>query len=709
MSQNQKKEFKLNYGGKEIIIETGRLAKQADGAVLVSCGGTQVLATVCSAYELKDGQDFFPLLVEYTEKFYAAGKFLGGFLKREGRPTTQETLTSRLIDRPLRPLFPEGYMFDTVVTCTVLSYGPEGDPEVLASLGAAAALAVSNVPFSGPLGACKVGRINGQFVLNPALSQWEQSDLELMIAASADAILMVEGEAQVVPEKDILAAIKFGHQHIKEFVQFLGQIQSTVGSPKRQFVSAAANSTLVEQVTTEFSGQARLALGINEKLIRASAIRELVGKVAAQIKSAPERFGLAAHDSSSKEAFKAVDSLLYNMMRADILNEEKRIGGRRLDQIRPITSEVNVLHSPHGSALFTRGETQVLATVTVGGSNGEQMSDRITGLAYSKFYLHYNFPPFSVAEAKGNRGAGRREMGHGNLAERALKAVIPQQDYNYTTRVVCEVLESNGSSSMASVCAGTMALMDAGVPIKAPVAGIAMGLVTDGSRFKVLTDILGDEDHLGDMDFKLAGTSTGVTAIQMDIKIAGLTEEIIATALEQARVGRMFILGEMAKCITVSRQEYKEGVPLIKSFKIRPDQIGALIGPGGKNIKAIQEEFQVTLECEEDGTIKVLGKDRLVIDQCINSVSLQINGPELGKDYLAKVVSIKEYGAFVDIVPGLSGLVHVSELADERVKDVNDYIAEGDQIKVRVIEIDKMGRLKLSAKAAGQIARKGER
>ncbi len=698
MNEN-KKIWTINYGGKEVTVETGRLAKQADGSVLVSSCGTQVLVTVCSATVVKDGQDFFPLLVEYTEKFYAAGKFLGGFRKREGRPTDQETINARLIDRPIRPLFPEGYMFDTVVSCTVMSYSPEADPEILAGLGTSVALTISDIPFAGPIGTCKVGRIDGQFVLNPSYDQWEESDLEVAVAASKDAILMVEGEADIVPEDQVLAAIFYGHDQIKEFVALAEKIRQEVGKPKREFISAAANQTLVDKVTADYSTEARAALDISDKMMRQKAVKDLTAKVKEAMNENPQAFGLTEENSFGKEAYKGVDELLYDMMREDILDKEHRIAGRGMKEVRDIETEVSVLKAPHGSSLFTRGETQVLATVTVGGKTGEQMIDRVIGLSYSNFYLHYNFPPYSVGEARGVRGVGRRELGHGNLAERAVKAVMPKEpDYGYTTRVVCEVLESNGSSSMGSVCSASMALMDAGVPLSAPVAGVAMGLVTDGDRFKVLTDILGDEDHLGDMDFKVAGTETGITAIQMDIKITGLTRDIVESAMTQAREGRLHILNEMAKTIATQRGDFKDGVPRMEIFKIPPEKIGALIGPGGKNIKAVQENFEVELNIEEDGTVKVLGTDREVMKDCISVCELQINGPKVGEMYDATVVTIKDYGAFVDLVPGVSGLVHVSEITDERVNDVEEYLSEGDKVKIKVTEIDRMGRLKFSIK-----------
>jgi len=708
MNEN-KKVYSINWGGKEVTIETNRLAKQADGSVLVSCGGTQVLTTVCSATSVKDGQDFFPLLVEYTEKFYAAGKFLGGFLKREGRPSTKETLNARLIDRPLRPLFPNGYMFDTVVSCTVMSYDANGgDPEILAALGSSAALTISDIPFAGPIATCKVARIDGKLCINPAHEEWENSDLEIIVAGSSDAILMVEGEGDIIPENEMLEAIFFGHDQCKEFVKLLDTMRSEVGRPKREFISAAANETMMAKVKADYTADARALLGINDKMDRQKAVKALEAKVKESMTADLAAWGLEEGASAGKESYKAVDELLYEMMRADILDEEKRIAGRGMAEVRQIETETNILQSPHGSSLFTRGETQVLATATIGGSSGEQMADRIDGLSYANFYLHYNFPPYSVGEARGVRGVGRRELGHGNLAERAIKAVMPsKEEFPYTTRLVCEVLESNGSSSMGSVCSGSMALQDAGVPIKDPVAGIAMGLITDGERFKVLTDILGDEDHLGDMDFKVAGTKDGISALQMDIKIQGLTREIVEKAMGQAKEGREHILGEMAKTISTHREELKDGVPRIESFKIKPDQIGGLIGPGGKNIKALQESFEVNMDIDEDGTVRVLGVDKEKIFECIALAKLQIDGPAVGTEYDAVVRTIKEYGAFADIAQGISGLVHVSELADERVSDPNEYVAEGDKIKVKVIEIDRMGRIKLSAKAAKPLTKKG--
>ncbi len=701
---NNKKEFKFEYGGREVTIETGRIAKQADGAVLVTSGNTQVLVTVCSAKTVNDGQDFFPLMVDYKEKFTAAGKFLGGFLKREGRPSTDEILLMRMIDRPLRPLFPEGYMAETIVMAQVISFEPAVDPEVLAGLGTAAALEISDIPFAGPIGFCKVGKIDGQLVLNPSHAQWPESDVELVIAASKDAIMMVEGEANEVSEADMMEALQFGHNQIKEFCTVLEKIKAEVGKPKREWISAAANETMMKKMQ-DYTGDARACLAINAKLERQNAVGELTAKVKEAIKADPAAFGLDNADEAGKEAYKGVDELLYKMMRNDILAEGKRIAGRGLTEVRDIETETSVLKSPHGSSLFTRGETQVMASVTIGGKEGEQMKDNIYGLSYQNFYLHYTFAPYSVGEARGYRGVGRREVGHGNLAERALKKMMPAE-YPYTVRVTCEVTESNGSSSMGSVCSGSMALMDAGIPLQKPVAGVAMGLIKEGDKFTILTDILGDEDHLGDMDFKVAGTTEGITAIQMDIKITGITNEIFTKAMEQARVGRLHILEEMAKTVSSARPSFKDGVPTIQTTNIKPDKIGALIGPGGKNIKAIQEKYEVSIEITEEGLVKVLGTSSEILDTVCNLIDMQINGPKKDSEYDAKVVTIKEYGAFVDIAEGVSGLVHVSEMANERVKDPADYVAEGDIIRVKVLDVDRFGKVKLSAKAVQPLTNK---
>lgn len=702
-----KRSFSCEKSGKTITFELGKLAKQADGSVLVSSEGTQVLVTACSSDTVKEGQNFFPLLVEYTEKFYAVGKFLGGFIKREARPSTPEILTARLIDRSLRPLFPKGYMFDTVISCTVLSYAPQGDPEVLAALGASFALDLSDIPFKGSIGSCKVARINGEFVIDPDYDQWQNSDLEILISASQDGILMVEGRADMISEDIVLEAIRYGHEYIKDYIAFIEPLTSKYGSKKRSVETTVTNQTLMEEVSKEFLEETKVNLNIDDKIQRQKAFKILEKKLAASMKKSPERYNLTESSSFTEKAYAGIDELIYQTMRGDILNHEKRISGRALDEVRAITTETDLLNNVHGSSLFTRGETQVLSSVTIGGGVGNQIVDRIVGREEQSFYLHYNFPPYSVGESRGVRGVSRRELGHGHLAERALKAVLPSQDnFPYTMRVVCDVLESNGSSSMGSVCSASMALMDAGVPIKNPVAGIAMGLVLENTKYKILSDILGDEDHLGDMDFKVAGTENGITAIQMDIKIDSLSETILKQALEQAKIGRRHILKEMERTISTTRKKFKKGVPRIRSFKIKPDEIGLLIGPGGKNIKKLQEDFDVSIECMEDGTIKVLGLLTSSIEECIHLAELQIKGPQIGDVFKSKAITLKEYGVFVDIAHGISGLVHISEIAEERVQDIEDYISEGDQFDVKVLDVDKTGRVKLSAKAVQPLKRK---
>jgi polyribonucleotide nucleotidyltransferase len=573
--------------------------------------------------------------------------------------------------------------------------------------GYAACLAISDVPFNGPMGYSKVGKIDGKLVLNPTKEQFKTSELELLVAGSKDAILMVEGEANTVSEADMLEAIVFGHTNIKEYCGLLDQMAKEVGKKKREFVPVNPNEALMTAAMADFTADARKVLSIDGKQDRTVATSVFKKKIKEALKTNFAKYGLTETTDFGKEAAKVTDEVLYKLMRADILNEEKRIAGRPVTKVRAIETETSILTSVHGSSLFTRGETQVLAAVTIGGKEGEQMYDSIHGVGYDKFYLHYTMPPFSVGEAKGYRGVGRREIGHGNLAERALKKAMPSQaDFPYTVRVACEVLESNGSSSMGSVCSGSMALMDAGVPLKSPVAGIAMGLIKEGDKYKILTDILGDEDHLGDMDFKLAGTADGITAIQMDMKIAGISEEIFQKALAQAKEARLHILGEMAKTISTGRTGFKAGVPQIKMFKIAPDKIGALIGPGGKNIKALQESFKVTMDVQEDGTVKVLGVDVAKIDEVISLAEMQLNGPKIGAVYKGTVVTIKEYGAFVDIVPGLAGLVHVSEIANERVNDPNEYLTEGQLVDVKVMEVDRFGKIKLSIRDIAPLAKK---
>lgn len=706
MNEN-KREFTYNYGGKNLTIETGRLAKQADGAVFITCGGTQILATVVSAREMAEEQDFFPLLVDYKERFYAAGKFLGGINKREGRPSNAEILLMRMVDRPFRPLFPSGYFFETVIQATVHSYDEDADPEVMAGIASSAALTISDVPFEGPVGFCKVGRIDGKLILNPTLSQREISDLELVVAGTKDAISMVEGEAHELSEEMMVDAIMFAHEHIKGLCNFLEEVRKAVGKPKRPFTPVLPNQKIMDMLSRDFEKEARSILTVADKHKRQQAMKDLETKVQAVVDSNRAAYDFKEEDKLEKKIHSAVDEFFAQIMRSDILHKGIRIGGRSLTEVRPIETEIDILKRVHGSSLFTRGETQVMATVTLGGKEGEQLVDTVAGVHYDDFYLHYTFAPYCVGEARGYRGVGRREIGHGNLAERALKMMMPPEDkFPYTVRVSCEVTESNGSSSMGSICSGSMALMDAGVPLNAAVAGVAMGLIKEGDKFVILTDILGDEDHLGDMDFKVGGTKDGITAIQMDIKISGVTKEIFQQALKQARDGRLHILNQMSKSISSPRPDYKQGVPRIVMTQIEPDKIGALIGPSGRNIKAIQEEFKVTVEVDDSGTVKVLGPDTKLAKEAVDTINLQINGPKLGTEYEGVVVTIKEYGAFVDLAPNVSGLLHISEIANERAKSVEDYLREGDKVKVKVVEIDRYGKIKLSAKAIAPLQKR---
>lgn len=699
------KKFNIEYCGKTIVLEIDKFARQADGTAFLTCGGTQVLSTVCSATQVNEGQDFFPLLVDYREKFYSAGKFLGGYLKREGRPSTDEILLMRMIDRPFRPLFPKNYLYETIVQSSVLSFDEQNDPEVLAGLASSLALGVSDIPFAGPVGFCKVAQDSeGNVVFNPSVTQWEESKLKLVVAATKDAILMVEGEAQEVPEEIFLDYIFKAHTQIISFCEQVEKIFAELNIQKRpapEVVVCEAQENFLKQVKELIQEKVNSCLEVADKIERQRTIKGAKEEVIAAVSEKLSDYALdadAPYASWIKEGF---EDCLKVTMRSHILNQEKRIGNRGICEVRSIATEVGTLKNVHGSSLFTRGETQVLAAVTMGGKEGIQMHDRLHGLVQDNFYLHYTFPPFSVGEARGYRGAGRREIGHGNLAERALKGVLPEmKDFPYVMRVNCEVLESNGSSSMGSVCSGSLALMDAGVPLSAPVAGVAMGLIIEGEQYKILTDILGDEDHLGDMDFKVAGTEKGVNAIQMDIKVAGISREIFKEALAQARDGRLHILKEMAKTMATGRESLRPSAPRIATMNIAPDKIGELIGPGGKNIKKTQERFEVTLEVDDTGMVKVLGNDDQLMKDCLEYLDLSINGPKVGENYPATVATIKEYGAFVDIAPGVSGLVHISEVAKERVEDVEQYLKEGDSVTVRVVGFDKMGRIKLSIKAA---------
>ncbi len=687
-----------SVGGKQITIETGRLAKQADGSVLVSSGNNMVLVTAVSSKKASE-LDFFPLTVEYIEKFYATGKIPGGYFKREGKPTNDAVLTARLIDRPIRPSFPEGYRNETQVVATVLSADGAFPLEILASLGASAALHLSDIPFNGPTAAIQVGRVDGQFVANPTPQQMEKSDMDVIVAGTRNGLLMVEGETRFISEADVLAALKFGHQSMMPLLNAQDELREKAGSKaKRAFTPPAIDADFKTKAEALLKSKIAAALSIKEKQERYAA--------AALAQAEAEKTLLA--DISDKDLLKQrkkdlatiVEDLKYREARSMILDRAVRIDGRDVKTVRPIANEVGLLPRAHGSGLFTRGETQVLGTVTLGTGDDEQMVDALLGTQKRKFMLHYNFPPYSVGEVGRFGGQGRREIGHGNLAERALKAVLPDHDkFPYTIRVVSEVLESNGSSSMGTVCSGTMAMLDAGVPLKGNVAGIAMGLIKEGDRVAVLTDILGDEDHLGDMDFKVAGTTQGITALQMDIKIDSVSFEVMEQALAQAKEGRSHILNEMEKVMKTPRGQISEFAPRIETIKIKPDKIREVIGSGGKVIRGITEATGVKIEIEDDGTIHIASADPEATKKAIAMINDIIAEAEVGKTYKGRVVKIAEFGAFVEILPNTQGLLHISEIANERVRAVTDVLKEGEVIDVKVLEVDRAGRIKLSRKA----------
>ena len=685
-------------GDATISIETGRLAKQADGSVLVTCGNNMVLVTAVSAREPKD-VDFFPLTVEYQEKFYATGKIPGGYFKREGRPTTNATLTSRLIDRPIRPCFPEGYRYETQVIATTLSFDGTYPIDVLASIGASAAVHISDIPFNGPTAAAQVARINGQFKINPSSVELETSDMNILVAGTRNGLLMVEGESKFISEADVLAALKFAHTAMMPLFDMQDELRTKNGAiAKRAFVAAVIDSAFADPVKAFLTPKITAALQIREKGARYDAY-------ATAKKEAKEKFLAPITDDKlqgkrGKELSTLIEDLKYNLSRALVLNDRVRIDGRSTTDIRKITCESALLPRAHGSGLFTRGETQVLGTVTLGTGDDEQMIDDLAGFTKKKFMLHYNFPPFSVGECGRVGAQSRREVGHGFLAERAIKAILPDWDkFPYTIRIVSEVLESNGSSSMGTVCSGIIALLDAGVPVKGNVAGIAMGLIKEGDKFAVLSDILGDEDHLGDMDFKVAGTRKGVTSLQMDIKIDSISFEIMEQALKQAYDGRNHILNEMEKVISQPRGEISQYAPRIETIKIKPDKVREVIGAGGKVIKGIIEETGVKIDIEDDGTIHIASTDPKAAKRAIEIINGICAEAEVGKTYSGKVVKIMDFGAFVEIFPNNSGLLHISEIAHERIRNVTDVLNEGDVIDVKVLDIDRSGRIKLSRKA----------
>jgi polyribonucleotide nucleotidyltransferase len=690
-----------DFHGRRLSIETGRLAKQAGGAALVQYGETVVLVTATASQSAREGIDFFPLTCDYVEKTFAAGKIPGGFFKREGRQAEKEILTSRLIDRPIRPLFPKGFVCETQVIATVLSHDRENDPDMISILGASAALTLSDIPFKEPIAAVRLGRIGNEFVVNLTQSQLPQTSLNLVVAGSRDAILMVEGGAQVLPDGLMLEALFYAHEALQPLIALQEELQKVAGKTKRVVQVPAADPALDAQVRELAEAKLREALAKTVKQERYAALdavhTEIIEKLGGD---QPER---------RKAVGALVDKLKKEYVRQAILKTGKRIDGRGLADVRPITCEVGVLPRTHGSALFTRGETQALAVTTLGTSSDEQKIDALTGEYYKRFMLHYNFPPYSTGEVKFLRGPGRREIGHGALAERALAPVVPDEsEFPYTIRVVSEVLESNGSSSMASVCGGSLSMMQAGVPVKAAVAGVAMGLIKEGDDVAVLSDILGDEDHLGDMDFKVAGTRDGVTALQMDNKIGGVTREVMQQALEQARTSRLHILDIMDGALKAPAPELSVHAPRIVTIKIKQDRIRDLIGPGGKTIRGIVEDTGCKIDVQDDGTVLVASADGEAMKRALEWIRSLTAEAEIGKIYRGTVRRIVDFGAFVEIMPGTDGLVHISQLANERVRAVSDVLKEGDVIDVKVLEIDKSGKIRLSRKEALKDAERGE-
>lgn len=688
-----RKEFQ--FGNEKYVLETGKVARQATAAVMVTTDSTSVLVTVVAKKEADAGKDFFPLTVNYQEKFYAAGRIPGSFHKREGRPSEKETLTSRLIDRPIRPLFPEGFFNEVQVIATVMSTNKKTDPDIASMLGASAALAISGIPFMGPIGAARVGYRDGMYVLNPSYKELESSKLDLVVAGTSDAVLMVESEAQELTEDQMLGAVLFGHMEMQVAIDAIKAFAAEVAKPPMNWQPPAENTAL-KQALAAYADQISEAYTIRDKQQRYTRIGEIKAAAIAALcnKDDPS----APSEAQVKTAF---GDLEYRIVRENILAHKPRIDGRDLKTVRPISVEVGVLPRTHGSALFTRGETQAIVTATLGSLRDAQSLDFLEGLKSDPFMLHYNFPPFCVGEISNQLAPKRREIGHGRLARRGVQAMLPSQaDFPYAIRVVSEITESNGSSSMASVCGSSLALMDAGVPMKAPVAGIAMGLVKEGDRFAVLSDILGDEDHLGDMDFKVAGTANGITALQMDIKITGITEEIMEVALNQAREGRLHILGEMNKVLAASRGTISEDAPVYVTMKIDPEKIRDVIGKGGAVIRQICEESGAEIDIQDDGTIRIYGQNAEASNIAKRKIEGIVAEAEVGRIYEGKVNKIVDFGAFVNILPGTDGLVHISQIAEERVNNVSDYLKEGQVVKVKVLDVDNRGRIKLSIKEA---------
>jgi polyribonucleotide nucleotidyltransferase len=685
-----RKEFQ--YGDQTVTLETGEIARQADGAVMIDVAGTVLLVTVVSKKEASGG-DFFPLTVNYQEKAYAAGKIPGGFFKREGRPSEQETLISRLIDRPIRPLFPEGYTNEVQIVATVISLNPEINPEIPALLGASAALAISGLPFNGPVGAACVGYKDGNYLLNPTPAAIKESKLELVVAGTQHAVLMVESEAAGLSEEIMLGAVLFGHEQMQAAISAINDFAQAAGCGKVEWSAPETNTELKKLVNAEVEADIKDAYRIAEKLVRQEKLKGIRNAVVEKL--------TAQALYAENDIRTIIEHLESNIVRNAILDEGRRIDGRTLDSIRPITVRTGVLPRTHGSALFTRGETQALVVATLGTQRDAQIIDALAGEYKEPFMLHYNFPPYSVGETGFVGSPKRREIGHGRLAKRGVAAVLPNMDeFPYVIRVVSEITESNGSSSMASVCGSSLALMDAGVPIQSPVAGIAMGLIKEGDRFAVLSDIMGDEDHLGDMDFKVAGSVDGITALQMDIKIDGITAEIMKTALEQAKKGRLHILGEMNKSLSTTREHMSDFAPRIITFKIDPSKIREVIGKGGATIRSITEQTGASVDLTDDGIVKIASVDKAAGEEAKRLIEEITAEVEVGKVYEGKVVRLMDFGAFVTILPGKDGLVHISQISDEHVDKVSDKLNEGDVVKVKVLEIDRQGRVRLSMKEA---------
>jgi len=684
----------FQYGSHTVTMETGEIARQAGGAVLCSMGDTSVLVTTVAKKDAEEGRDFFPLTVNYQERTYSAGKIPGGFFKREGRPSEKETLTCRLIDRPLRPLFPKGFTNEVQIIATVVSLDSEIDPDIPAIIGSSAAVALSGAPFSGPVGAARVGYIDGQYILNPGKTELQNAELDLVVAGTESAVLMVESEAIGLPEETMLGAVMYGHEQMQVVIQAIRELTAEAGVISWDWQAPATDEALLSAVREAAASSLTTAYGISEKQARYDRLTEIRTEVATQLSAGDENVWSAAQ---IKETIGKVEK---EIVRGRVLAGEPRIDGRTLDTVRPITIRTGVLPRTHGSALFTRGETQALVVTTLGTDRDAQIIDAIEGEKKDPFMLHYNFPPYCVGETGFVGSPKRREIGHGKLAKRGVAAVMPDMDeYPYVVRVVSEITESNGSSSMASVCGSSLSLMDAGVPLKAPVAGIAMGLIKEGDQYAVLSDILGDEDHLGDMDFKVAGTAEGITALQMDIKIDGITKEIMEKALAQAKQGRMFILEEMNRVISSPRREMSEYAPRIITIQINPEKIRDVIGKGGATIRSITEETGTSIDITDDGLVKIASVDSAAGEEAQRRVEEITADVEVGKIYEGKVVKLMDFGAFVTILPGRDGLVHISQISHERVENVSDKLSEGDVIQVKVLEVDKQGRIRLSMKA----------